>query len=98
MSRASRPGRWLGGAVPVPAPEPASAPRQDERHITYVNGRAYLNERSNRVPNYSITPEDQKVLHQRRLEAAEQRRIESDLNFARALQLGKALRQLKGGG
>ncbi|WP_339695763.1 hypothetical protein [Celeribacter baekdonensis] len=64
--------------------------------VTRVGGRDYLQETSRHdARNTALTPAEQKVLKQRRLEAAERRHAESEANLAAALRLGAAL---KGGG
>lgn len=73
--------------------EPAPVP---DGPVTRVAGRDYLQETSRHdARNTALTPDEQKVLKQRRLEAAERRHAESDANLAAALRLGAAL---KGGG
>ena len=68
----------------------------DERNLTFFEGRFFRRETSRHDPDNTITPDEQKVLHQRRLEEAELRQARSDANFAAALRLGEALRVLKG--
>jgi hypothetical protein len=46
----------------------------------------------NRPIKYGITPDDLKLLHQRRIEEAALRQAASDQNLLRAVQLGKKLR------
>ncbi|AVW90639.1 hypothetical protein DA792_05660 [Celeribacter baekdonensis] len=61
--------------------------------VTRVAGRDYLQETSRHdARNTALTPAEQKVLEQRRLEAVEARQAESDANFAAALRLGAALK------
>ena len=74
--------------------ERAPAPVPDGP-VTRVAGRDYLQETSRHDPDNTITPDEQKVMEQRRLEAAEARHAESEANLAAALRLGAAL---KGGG
>ena len=50
----------------------------------------------NRTPDYSITEADKQALLDRHVAQAELRQAESNLNFARALELGAKLRALKG--
>lgn len=50
----------------------------------------------NRTPDYSITEADKQALLDRHVAQAELRQAESNLNFARALKLGQALKRLKG--
>ncbi|WP_164721554.1 hypothetical protein [Silicimonas algicola] len=49
-------------------------------------------------PDHTVTPEEQKLLHQRELEAAKDRQARNDANLAAALRLGAALKVLKGDG
>ncbi|MCE5972480.1 hypothetical protein LZA78_03155 [Sinirhodobacter sp. WL0062] len=73
----------------------AQEPDQD-RHVTYVNGRAYLDERSIHVPRYGVTPADLRAMHQRDAEEAARRQAHATANLAVALRLGEALKVLKG--
>ncbi len=70
--------------------QPAPVP---DGPVTRVAGRDYLQETSRHdAKNTALTPDEQKVLEQHRLEAAERRQAESDTNFAAALRLGAALK------
>jgi len=67
--------------------------------VTRGAGRHYLQETSRHdARNTALTPAEQKVLEQHRLEAVERRHAESDANLAAALRLGEALQVLKGEG
>ncbi len=66
--------------------------------ITYAYGRAYRRETSRHDPDNTITSAEQRVLRQRRLEAADERQARSNANFAAALRLGAALKVLAGEG
>ncbi len=99
MKRASPPDRWLDPTRGSdPTPRQARSHNHDDQHVTYHMGRAYRNESSIRDPNYTITSEEQKVLRQRQLEAAAERKAYADANLAVALRLGEALKVLKGEG
>ncbi|MFY0634489.1 MAG: hypothetical protein JXQ91_11790 [Vannielia sp.] len=66
--------------------------------MTRAAGRDYLQETSRHdAKNTALTPDEQKVLDQHRLEAAELRHARETDNFAAALRLGEALKVLKGG-
>ncbi|MEZ0002916.1 hypothetical protein [Sinorhizobium fredii] len=66
--------------------------------ITFVNGRAYRNEALERDEYHrSMTQEERQILVERHFERAELRQIEADLNLLKAVELGKALQQLKEG-
>lgn len=70
--------------------QPAPVP---DGPVTRVAGRDYLQETSRHdATNTALTPDEQKVLEQHRLEAAERRHAEADANFAAALRLGAALK------
>ena len=49
----------------------------------------------NRPIKYGVTPDELKLIHQRRIEAHADRQTMSDLNLLRAVKLGEALRELK---
>ena len=85
-------------SIPYSNARPVEYDHSDDGDITYVNGRAYRRETSRHDPENTITPDEQKVLHQHQLEAAQDRQARSDANFAAALRLGEALRVLKGEG
>ena len=75
--------------------ERAPAPVPDGP-VTRVAGRDFLQETSRHdAKNTTVTPDEQKVLEQHRLEGAARRHAEADANFSAALRLGAAL---KGGG
>lgn len=67
-----------------------------DRQVTYVNGRAFLRETTRHDPDYAVTVEDRRVTDQRRLEEVEARQARATANLARALELGAALKMLKG--
>ena len=73
------------------APEP-----DEDREVSYSGGRAFLRETSRHDPDYTITSKEQSVLRQRRLEAVEDRQARKDANLARAVELGAALKILRG--
>lgn len=73
----------------------AQVPDQD-RHVTYHMGKAYLDERSIHVPKYDVTPDDLRAMHQRDAEEAARRQAHADANVALAQRLGEALKVLKG--
>lgn len=83
-------------SIPYSNARPVEYDHSDGGDITYANGRAYRRETSRHDPNYTITPDEQKLLHQRRLEEAELRQARNDASFVAALRLGEALRVLKG--
>ncbi|AZQ69213.1 hypothetical protein EF888_19990 [Silicimonas algicola] len=68
--------------------------------MTFAYGRHWRNESvvARDDPDNTITPTEQKLLHQRRLEAAEDRQAEADSNLAAALRLGATLKVLKDDG
>lgn len=84
-------------------PFSARTPRQsrmpeDDRGVTFAHGRHWRDERvvARDDPDYSATVEDQRVLRLRQLEAADARQAHADANLARAVELGAALKVLKG--
>lgn len=85
-------------SIPYSNARPVEYDHSDGGDITYANGRAYRRETSRHDPDNTITSDEQKVLHKRRLEEAELRQARSDANFATVLRLGEALRVLKGEG
>ena len=85
-------------SIPYSNARPVEYDHSDGGDITYANGKAYRRETSRHDPDNTITPDEQKVLHQRRLEEAEFRQARNDANFDAALRLGEALRVLKGEG
>lgn len=68
----------------------------DERNLNFFEGRFFRRETSRHDPDNTITPEEQKVLHQRATEAVEARRAERDRALTTLAQLGEALRVLEG--
>ena len=68
----------------------------DERNLTLFEGRFFRRETSRHDPHNTITPAEQKVLHQRATEAAEARRADRDRAMTTLAQLGEALRVLEG--
>lgn len=102
MKRASRPDRWLDPSRgPEPTPPPARPVQEndtEDRQVSYSAGRAYLRETSRHDPDYSVTVEDRLAIEQRRLEEREFRQARNDAGLAAALELGAALRVLKGEG
>lgn len=66
--------------------------------ITYVDGRAFRNEASERDGYHrAMTQDERKQLVERHFERAELRQAESNLNLLKAVELGEALRKLKEG-
>lgn len=51
---------------------------------------------ANRPRTNGVTPDDLKLIHQRRIEEAEARQAHADANLRRAARLGEAIRVLKG--
>lgn len=72
----------------------AQVPEEDRR-VTYHMGRAYLNESSIRDPDHSVQPADMRALREQHEGAGRDRQARKDANFARSLELGAALRELK---
>lgn len=85
---------FTGRSSDDPTKRRAQVPDEDRR-VTYHMGRAYLDESSIRDPDNTITPDEQKVLRQHQLEAAQDRQAHAAANFAAALRLGEALKVLK---
>ncbi|MBV7409630.1 hypothetical protein [Maritimibacter sp. DP1N21-5] len=83
-------------SIPYSNARPVEYDHSDDGDITYVDGKAYRRETSRHDLDNTITPDEQKVLHLRRLEEAEFRQAHNDANLAAALRLGEALRVLKG--
>ncbi|PKP70973.1 MAG: hypothetical protein CVT82_04210 [Alphaproteobacteria bacterium HGW-Alphaproteobacteria-4] len=67
----------------------------DERNLTFFEGRFFRRETSRHDPDNTITPAEQKVLHQHATEAAEARRADRDRAMTTLVQLGEALRVLE---
>lgn len=82
--------------IPFSGRAPRQAVVPDDRHVTYHMGRAYLNESSIRDPDHSVKPDNLKAIREHSAEEAENRQAYKDANFAAALNLGEALRVLKG--
>lgn len=81
-----------------PSTRRAQVPVEDDDNITYVDGRAFRRESTRHDPDNTITPDELKTIHQRRLEAAEARQAEADANLAAALRVGEAFKVLDGDG
>lgn len=101
MKRGSPPDRWLSGRTweDDPAPKRVEVYNHngnERREVSYSSGRAFLRETARHEPDNTITPDEQKVLHQHQLADAETRQARSSANFARALELGAALKVLRG--
>lgn len=75
----------------------AQVPDQD-RQVTWYEGRAFLNESSISIPKHGVTPNDLRAMRERSAEEAEDRQARKDANFDAALRLGEALKVLKGDG
>lgn len=91
--------------TPSELPFTGRTPRQprmpdDDLGVTFAYGKHWRDERMVAMddPDNTITPDEQKVLRQHQLEAAQARQARSDANLATALRLGEALRVLKGEG
>lgn len=76
-------------------PRRARVPHVDPA-VSYVNGHAFRRESSIVVPDFTVTQAEQRVLAQRAEDAARERKAEADRRFRRALELGEALRALRG--
>lgn len=68
----------------------------DERNLTFFEWRFFRRETTRHDPDNTITPDEQKVLHQRATEAAAARRADRDRAMTTLAQLGEALRVLEG--
>lgn len=68
----------------------------ESRNLTFHAGRFFRNESSIRDPDYSVKPDDLKAMRKRNAEETEARQARSSANFARALELGAALKVLRG--
>ncbi|MBV7409638.1 hypothetical protein [Maritimibacter sp. DP1N21-5] len=66
------------------------------RNLTFHAGRYFRDESTIRDPDYSAKADDLKAIRERSAEEAEDRQARKDANFARALELGAALKVLRG--
>ena len=66
------------------------------RNLTFHAGRYFRDESTIRDPDYSVKADDLRAMRERSAEEAEDRQARKDANFARALELGAALKVLRG--
>ncbi|HEY0124799.1 MAG TPA: hypothetical protein VGC14_24140 [Rhizobium sp.] len=84
MTRAAKLYAWLDSIfTPSPSDTPSAAPTDDES--------------TQRSGKQSLSPEDRKRIVERHFEVMQDRRIEAELNFRKALELGEKLKKLKEG-
>ena len=68
----------------------------ESRNLTFHAGRLFRNESSIRDPDYSVKPDDLKAMQERNAVETAARQARQTANLAHALELGAALKVLRG--